>query len=156
MSSRLLSDCVLELQQKVPVIIFDYETQYVGRVLKVICSLRSTQEQQALYALGRTDGSAHIVTQIDGVRKFSKHNPDPIESKSKAVDFGVFVGGKYIMKDFYYYPLLDLARKYNLVSGLDFARTGASLQDCLNKKGFKDPPHIEIPGPIYMPKKIGT
>jgi hypothetical protein len=155
MASRNLTDAVPELQQKVPVIILDYETQFVGRILKVICTLRSTAEQQALYALGRTDGSDHIVTQIDGVTKFSKHNPDPIEPKSKAVDFGVFIGGKYITNAFYYYPLLDLARKYNLVSGLDFARTGAPLQECLNRKGFKDAPHVEIPGPIYVPK-IGT
>jgi hypothetical protein len=156
MSTRNILDAVPELQTKIPLIIVDYAKLYPDRILKIICVLRSTKEQQALYALGRTDGSDHIVTQIDGVTKFSKHNPDPVEPKSKAIDFGVFVGGKYITRDFYYYPLLDLARKYNLVSGIDFDRTGLPLQGCLSRKGFKDPPHIEVPGPIYVPKKIGT
>ena len=155
MASRLLTDCVMDLQQKVPLIILDYETQNPGTDLKVICSLRSTAEQQLLYARGRTVapfGPKYEVTTVDGVHKFSKHNPDPIEPKAKAVDFGVFIGGKYMTQDHYYYPLLELARKYFLISGLDFHNTGQTLQQCLARPGFKDIPHVEVPGPLYVPK----
>lgn len=147
MSSRLLTDAVIELQQKVPVIILDYETANVGRELKVICTLRSTEEQQALFNQGRT--------KVDGVHKFSKHNPWPTQPKAQAVDFGVFMNGVYITKNSYYYPLLDLARKYNLISGFDFFNTGDTLEKCLLHSYFKDPPHIEIPGPLYEPPAIG-
>lgn len=43
---------------------------------KVIQGHRSFKEQQVLYAKGRTK-PGKIVTQIDGVRKQSKHNADP-------------------------------------------------------------------------------
>ena len=147
MSSRLLTDCVMELQQKVPVIILDYETAYPGRVLKVICTLRSTQEQQVLFAQGRT--------KVDGVHKFSLHNPDPENSLSRAVDFGVFVNNQYITQNFYYYPLLDLARKYSLISGFDFFETGEPLEKCLLHKYFKDPPHIQTHAKLYVPPVVG-
>lgn len=158
MSSRSLTDCVIELQQKVPLIILDYDTQNPGTDIRIICSLRSTAEQQLLYSRGRTAapyGPRYEVTKVDGVFKFSKHNPDPIEPKAKAVDFGVFIGGKYMTQDHYYYPLLELARKYNLISGLDFFNTGQPLQACLDRPGFKDLPHIEVPGPLYEPPKAG-
>ena len=144
MASRLLTDAVPELQLKAPLIINDYQMQFPDRVLKVICTLRSTQEQQALFFQGRT--------KVDGIHKFSKHNPDPIELLAKAVDFGVFVCPTYITQESYYYPLLDLARKYQLISGLDFFNTGVPLAECLLHTYFKDPPHIEVPGPLYVPK----
>jgi hypothetical protein len=158
MASRLLTDCVIGLQQKVPLIILDYETQNSGTDLNIICSLRSTAEQQLLYARGRTVapyGFKYEVTQVDGVHKFSKHNPNPLSLLSQAVDFGVFIGGKYMTQSYYYYPLLDLARKYKLISGLDFFNTGQPLQACLDRPGFKDLPHVEIPGPLYVPPKVG-
>ena len=146
MASRLLTDTVPELQTKVPLIISDYETAYPGRELKVICTLRSTEEQQALFDEGRT--------KVDGVHKFSKHNPDPTEPLAKAVDFGVFVNNQYITQNSYYYPLLDLARKYQLISGLDFFDTGQPLEQCLAHPYFKDPPHVEIPGKLYVPPQV--
>ncbi len=157
MSDRLITDCVLELQQKIPLIIADYATQFPGQTLGAICTLRSIAEQQADYAKGRTVapiGARYEVTTIDGVTKFSKHNPWPNQPLSQAVDFGVFINKAYMTEDSYYYPLLDLARKYSLISGLDFFNTGLPLADCLAKKTFHDPPHVEVPGPLYMPKQV--
>lgn len=147
MASKDLKDAVPELEQKIPLIIKDYESMFPERKLEVICSLRSTEEQQHLYAIGRTlepIGRKYIVTQKDGVTKLSKHNPTPTCKLSRAVDFGVFVGGKYITQIEYYYPLLDLARKYDLISGLDFSNTGQTLEQRKLSKNFKDAPHIEV------------
>jgi hypothetical protein len=154
MASRLLTDCVDELQQKVPLIIAEYNALFPGRSLRPISTLRSTAEQQAIFAIGRTKepiGDRYIRTKIDGVTKFSKHNPDPNEPKSKAVDFGVFVGGKYITDDSFYFPLLELARKHDLISGGDFSLSGHTLQVLRAEKDWRDWPHIETKAPLYIP-----
>ena len=159
MASRDLNDAVPELQVKVPLIIADYVAQFPDRDLRVICTLRTTTEQQQLYARGRSFppyGRDYQVTDVDGVTKFSKHNPDPVEPKSKAVDFGVFIVKKYITNETYYYPLLDLARKYNLVSGGDFHLTGLPLDQVLKLEGFKDWPHVEVTGALYVPPQQGS
>lgn len=155
MASRDLKLCVKELQEKIPLIIEEYNRLFPERELKIICTLRSTEEQQRLFAIGRTTppiGKKYWVTKIDGIRVFSKHNPTPTESLSRAVDFGVFIGGKYITNITYYYPLLDLARKQNLISGLDFNNSGLPLERLLKQKTFKDAPHIEVKGAYYKEK----
>lgn len=68
----------------------------------VICGLRTTEEQQALYAKGRTE-EGKIVTYADGVRRRSKHQdgvavdvvPYPIawEDVIGMREFGQFVKG---------------------------------------------------------------
>ena len=169
MASRKLSDCVPLLQLRVPDIIQKYNASFSdGRVLQVLCTLRSTDEQFAIWQVGRTwvmqNGVPHaltvdsrkIHTWIDGYTKFSKHNPDPNEPLSKAVDFGVFVGGKYMDRDLtYYYPLLQLARDAGLVSGIDIHETGQPLEVLLADKRWHDCPHIEVSGPVYTPLSTG-
>jgi hypothetical protein len=153
MSSRNLTDAVPELQTKVPVIISEFNSLFPERTLFVVCTLRSTEEQQAIWKIGRETppiGPKYIRTWVDGIIRFSKHNPDPNEPLAKAVDFGVLVGGKYIDINQYYYPLLDLARKYNLTSGGDFHNTGLPLDKILQQSGFKDWPHIEVKGSLYQ------
>ena len=155
MASRDLTLCVPELQEKVPLIIQGYNLLYPDRELRVICTLRSTEEQQKLYAIGRTIppiGKKYRVTQVDGVKVFSKHNPNPTEALSRAVDFGVFIGGKYMTRNEYYYPLLNFAREVGLISGLDFANTGKPLEELLKSKSFKDAPHVETKGAYYKEK----
>ena len=155
MPSRDLNDCVPELAQKIELIIKEYNELYPDRKLIIICSLRSTKEQQALYAKGRTIpplGKRYHVTQVDGVRVFSAHNPDPIEPKAKAVDFGVIENGKYVVKDNAYFPLLALARKYNLICGLDFANSGKPLNELLKDGKFHDVAHVQVNRPLY--KKV--
>lgn len=155
MASRDLKLCVQELQEKVPLIIETYNKTFPERELRIICTLRSTEEQQRLFAIGRTTppiGKKYWVTKVDGVKVFSKHNPTPTESLSRAVDFGVFIGGKYITNINYYYPLLTFAREQELISGLDFKNTGLPLDKLLKQKTFKDAPHIEVKGSYYKEK----
>lgn len=152
MASRDLKLCVPELQTKIPYIIDDYNCMFPGKSLEVICTLRSTEEQQHLYQIGRSIpplGPQYVVTTVDGMFKFSKHNPDPKEPLAKAVDFGVFAGGKYLTAKQYYYPLLDLSRKYKLISGIDFRGSTLPLETLLQRPGFKDFPHVEIQGLLY-------
>lgn len=165
MSSRNLADCTPVLRIAAQDIIQKYNNAFSdGRVLRPICTLRSTDEQFNIWKVGRTwvmqDGVPHeltadrkkILTTVDGYTKFSKHNPDPVEPLAKAVDFGVFVGGKYITDNTYYYPLLQLARDAGVVSGIDFRQSGLDLATLIaDKTLWKDVPHIEVPGPLYHP-----
>lgn len=155
MLTRNLTDAVQPLQDAAPKIAADYEAVYPSRKAKVIGVLRTAEEQWEIFKVGRkiqenADGTYRVLsidehkikTKLDGRTKFSKHLPDPIEPRSKAIDFGVFIGGKYMTDDSYYHPFQFLAHKYGLVSGGDY------------KGVFKDWPHIETPGPIYVPKTI--
>ena len=146
MASRNLSDCVPELQAKIPLIIKDYNTLFLDRTLFITCTLRSTLEQVQLFAVGRTRepiGKSYIVTWQDGLTRCSMHNPLPDQPLSRAVDLGVLIGGKYMGKDIYYRPLLDLARKYNLISGWDFRNSGLPMDQLIGDGHFHDAPHIE-------------
>lgn len=155
MASRDLKLCVLELQEKIPLIQEEYQKLYPERELRIICTLRPNKEQANLFAIGRTIppiGKKYWVTQVDGITTFSKHNPDPLESLSKAVDFGVFIGGKYITNNSFYYPLLELARKHDLISGIDFGNSGKPLDELLKDKSWKDFPHVETKSKYYKEK----
>jgi hypothetical protein len=149
--SRKIEDADPILQEKILLIIEDYPSYYPEAELRILCTLRSIETQKLHYAVGRTIppiGKKYQITQIDGVNKFGEHNPIPGKfDKSRAVDFGVFINGKYITAEKYYYPLLDLARKYDLISGIDFKNTGQTLEERLKarKQGaFLDFPHLEM------------
>lgn len=51
----------------------------------VVCGTRTVEEQQALYAQGRT-AAGHIITNTDGIKNKSKHNYTP----SQAMDLAPF------------------------------------------------------------------
>jgi peptidoglycan L-alanyl-D-glutamate endopeptidase CwlK len=128
MASRDITLCVPELQEKWPLIKRDIEAMYPGWEARPICTLRSTEEQQALWAQGRTK-PGHIVTWVDGINKLGAHNPIPGKKpESRAIDVGIFVNGKYMTNSSYYRSLKTLAPKYGLKSGWSFG----------------DPPHIEV------------
>lgn len=128
MSSRSLTDCVSELQEKYPAIKKEYEEKFPNTEVRITCSLRSTEEQNILWKQGR-ETPGNIVTWIDGVTKIGAHNPIPGQIPlARALDVGVFVKGKYMTNSSYYTFFKDLSKKYNLKSGWDFG----------------DPPHIEI------------
>lgn len=160
MASRKISDCVPELQEKIPLIVQEYNETYLqdNIIIKPICTLRSTAEQLSLFKIGRvvemvngipvvkSVDNRKIVTKLDGITKLSRHNPTPKQPLSRAVDFGVFCGGKYLTEIKYYEPLLELARKHGLISGLDFGQTGKPLTWLKNLRGFKDAPHMETKG----------
>jgi hypothetical protein len=58
----------------------------------IICGHRSVEEQQRLYAQGRTVLGKPIVTHVDGVTKLSMHNHSP----SLAVDVVPWAHGKAV------------------------------------------------------------
>lgn len=133
MSSRDINDCVDELKEKIPKIVTDYNQMFPERELKPIETLRSLEEQLIAYKKGKSQ------------LKVGLHNPSKEYPKSRACDFGVFIKGKYMTDEKYYYPLLELCRKYDLISGIDFKETNQTLEQRIAaKKEFRDWPHIQV------------
>ena len=110
-----------------------YEQTTPGAVLRVTCTHRSVQEQQTLYAKGRTT-PGQVVTQVDGVKVLSKHNILP----ARAIDFCVTVGGKVTWDQSYYWE----AGPYFEAEGL---RWGGNFdRDPARKDPWMDLPHVEM------------
>jgi hypothetical protein len=104
-------------------------------------------EQQQLWAEGRTTPGPNvtvnrplgdIVTHEDGVVHKSRHQGvDPNGNPcSLAIDFGIFVGGKYMMDASYYKPFQAIAHQNSLISGWDFTTMFPGTNP--------DPPHFEL------------
>lgn len=88
MASRSLDDLTLFMQQRA--IKFEAQCEAEGVPVMIYCTLRSNEEQDALYAIGRTlPGS--IKTNARAGQ--SSHNPDK-NGKSKAFDYVPMVNGK--------------------------------------------------------------
>lgn len=93
---------------------------------------RTPQEQQELYAQGRTK-PGQIVTHLDGITKLSKHNAYP----SNAVDIYPYYGGKAQWGDLQAYHYLA-----GLILGI--AKTKEiELEWGGFWKNFKDYPHFQ-------------
>ena len=109
--SRDLEDACSRLREAFPRIKEEYEKTAGGLILKVISVLRSTEEQAALYAQGRTK-PGRTVTNCDGVWKKSKHQKSMRhgEEAAHALDVGIFTQtGSYVSDDGPYYALPVLA-----------------------------------------------
>jgi peptidoglycan L-alanyl-D-glutamate endopeptidase CwlK len=65
----------------------------LGFPMKIVQGVRTTAEQQKLYAQGRTIPGV-IVTKADGVRDRSNHQADLTDGLGRAVDCAFLVGGK--------------------------------------------------------------
>lgn len=130
MPSILLSDAHPVLAHLWPVLLSKYITENPGHDLRITCTYRTPEEQQVLYAQGRTRPGG-IVTQIDGVHTLSNHNHRP----SRAIDFAVVIAGKMVWDVALYLPVGKLAEAAGLVWGGDWPH-------------FKDYPHIELPKEI--------
>jgi hypothetical protein len=160
MSDRNLAHLYPPFALLIPKIQADYQTTYPDRLLLVDSVWRMLAEQQALWAVGRTRpplGRRFYVTMRDGIRLKSNHqNVDPKGNPcSLAVDFFIEVGGKAMWNRSFYVPLIQLALKYGVTSGLDWNRTGRSDDD----EYSLDPPHIEIhglPDYTYLNAPIST
>jgi len=128
MPSTSLADCAGDLADRFIAVRDDYRAGHPGQDLVITCTWRSEQEQQVLYAQGRTK-PGQIVTQIDGVTKKSNHNYKP----SRAIDVCVTVGGKAVWTPAEYWDIGPLAEKHGLVWGGSWPH-------------FKDYPHLELKG----------
>jgi hypothetical protein len=131
MATRNIQDAVEELQQKWPLIEKDFEQENPGWNLILVCVLRSVEEQQGLWKIGRSLPGAKVTNKSGIFPSISKHNPTIKYPKSRAIDVGVLVGGKYMTKNSYYLPLGALAKRYGLVWGGDWFP-------------LKDSPHLEV------------
>lgn len=108
----------------------EYVKNHTKTNFKITCGLRSTKQQQDLYALGRTKAGKRV-TNCDGIIKKSAHQ------LGRAVDIAIVKNGKisWNVKD--YKPFIEEIRKLSkaykisLVFGADF-------------KKLKDYPHIEL------------
>ena len=123
----LLSDADPKLAEAWTLIRADYCDAHPGKDLHLTCVYRSPEEQQALYAHGRTQPGS-IVTQIDGVTKLSNHHRRP----ARAIDFCVVIGGKVSLNPEEYEPVCQLAEQRGLMAGGHWPH-------------FKDWPHLELP-----------
>jgi len=102
---------------------------FPNRDLILTCTYRDTAEQRRLYQNGRTV-KGKIVTNIDGVKKKSKHNHKP----AQAFDFAVLINGNETWDEKYYDSAWLFFREAKLTNKVSWGRTW---------KNFKDYPHIE-------------
>ena len=118
-------------------LLYDFR-ESTGNDLILTCTQRSVEEQQKLYALGRTVPGQRV-TNVDGVRKLSNHNFTP----ARAVDVAVVVHGKVSWSPADYAPLGELAKRYGLVWGGSW-------------KSFRDYPNLELPAGVVLIADSGT
>lgn len=135
MASRSLADAHPALTERFILLGEDFAREQTPRRLIVTCTYRSVEEQQKLYAQGRTV-AGKVVTKIDGVRVKGMHNYTP----SRALDVAVFVDDAISWDELLYHPLVDLAARHGLVSGGSW-------------KTWKDWPHIEGPPALFTVKE---
>lgn len=131
MSTRSLSSAHPALVERYLLLAEDFAREHAPSSLVVTCTYRSVEEQQRLYAQGRTV-PGKIVTNIDGIRVKGMHNFTP----SHAIDVAVSVNDEIQWSEPLYHPLVELAARHGLVSG------GSWIH-------FKDWPHIEGPPEMF-------
>lgn len=103
----------------------------LGYPMMVTSGVRTDQQQQALYAQGRTAPGA-IVTKLDGVKKRSNHQPKG-DGWGYAVDCAFIVSGKPSWRDDLPWGAYGAcAKALGLRWGGDWV-------------GFVDRPHVELP-----------
>ncbi len=90
------------------------------------CTYRSSAEQDALYAIGRTKPGKKVTNAKAGQ---SNHNSNP----SRAFDIGFQQGGKLFWDNHFFERFAVIAKSHGLSWGGDW--TG----------GFRDKPHFEGP-----------
>ena len=127
MPSRHLQDADPRLREAWADILHDYRQRHPEHDLILTATYRSPEEQQGLYATGRT-APGQIVTYCDGVQQPSKHNAYP----SHALEFAVVIGGKVSWDSAEYAPVGMLGEAAGLVWGGSWVH-------------FKDFPHLELP-----------
>jgi hypothetical protein len=124
-----------------PLIVEQFDAFDPTRSLIIVETSRTLERQQADFAAGRS--------QRDGVRKLSMHQIQELhgELAAHAVDFGVIVRGKYATDRGSYEPLMTIAERHGLRSGLDWNCDG--IMDAAQRpRAFVDAPHCECRAPV--------
>ena len=130
-----------------PAIMDDFNAFDPTRRLIIVETDRSAQKQQQDYAQGRS--------QRDGVHLLSMHQVQELhgEMAAHAVDFGVIVNGTYAQDRGSYEPLMTIAERHGLRSGLDW--DGNGIEDAAERpRAFTDAPHCECHGNLLTPAPV--
>lgn len=117
----------------------DFFEAVPGHYLDLTCVHRTPEEQFILFRQGRSQDlsgvwhivdSDKVVTNDDGKTHLSPHNYLP----ARAIDVCVVDNqtGSRLWNEKWYKPLLDIAKRYNLVEGGEW-------------RTIKDWPHLEVP-----------
>lgn len=105
------------------------EMQTIGHPMLVAQGVRSVEQQQALYAKGRTE-KGPVVTNADGIASKSNHQPQS-DGYGHAVDCAFM--SEFPWSEFHPWKQYgDAAKRHGLVWGGDWTK-------------LKDRPHIELP-----------
>ena len=88
MASRSIDDLTPYMQERA--IKFEAQCEAAGVPVLIYCTLRSNTEQDALYAIGRTQPGSIKTNARAGQ---SSHNPNK-DGKSRAFDYVPMIGGK--------------------------------------------------------------
>lgn len=124
------------LKNALPHIIEDFNAFDPTRRLIIVETDRTAERQAQDFAAGRS--------QRDGLHKLSMHQVQTLhdELAAHAVDFGVIVRGAYMQDRGSYEPLMVIAERYGLRSGLDWDCDG--IMDVKQRaRAFVDAPHVE-------------
>lgn len=111
--------------------------------------VRTTKEQQALYAQGRTTKGA-VVTKVDGVKKKSNHQVKA-DGFGHAVDFCPFIGGTLAWNNTAAFIAIALHIKAKAKAlgipvrwGADWDNDGITKAQGDKDETFVDLPHFEL------------
>lgn len=137
-SIRRLSTCREELQQVMKLAIQRSPIDF-----GIAQGHRSVQEQQTLYAQGRTEPGA-IVTHVDGIRKKSQHNFNP----SNAVDIYGWVNGQatWEPKTLIFISGIIMSCANELGIALRWGGNWDGDGEIISDQNFIDIPHFEFEG----------
>jgi len=115
----------------------------------ITSGVRTTKEQQALYAQGRTTKGA-VVTQKDGVKKKSNHQVKA-DGKGHAFDFCPYINGGLSWNNTSAFIAIALHIKAKAKClgikvrwGADWDNDGITKAQGDTDEGFVDLPHIEL------------
>lgn len=127
------------IKSALPAIMDDFNAFDPTRRLIIVETDRSLQKQQQDYAQGRS--------QRDGVHLLSMHQVQELhgEMAAHAVDFGVIVNGTYAQDRGSYEPLMTIAERHGLRSGLDWDMDRV-MDAAQRPHAFVDAPHVDCNG----------
>ncbi len=136
-SKERLSTCHKDLQTIFNEVIKNYDCT-------IVCGARSIEEQQRLYAQGRTT-PGDVVTHVDGIEKRSKHNYTP-STAVDAVPYPSLYGDLDALERFAGYVMGVANTLYSVGAIANRIRSGGDWDRDNDTKDqrFIDLPHFEL------------